>query len=121
MRPRLGQDWERVAVGAAFAKFSSPKPSFLSKDLHRTSFEPRLWRRLSNDDGIFGQNMDARLGSRCMSQRDAYPSRISVLDENQDAALDLEEIKQKKLDAQIGEGGYGPVFKGVLDNTDVAM
>lgn len=25
------------------------------------------------------------------------------------------------MDGKIGEGGYGPVFKGVLDNTDVAV
>ncbi|KAL5057077.1 hypothetical protein RYX36_028681 [Vicia faba] len=205
---------------------SSPKPSYLSKDLHRTSFEPRLGRRLSNDGGTFGQNMDARLGSRCVSQRDSYPPRMSILDENQDvsqngmerdinrfkqeqkltkkcrsasvgrevgsskqkemqeewirrkarlieeAALDLSEAEKQKTSAEvetqkrkqeevgeneerigtsnenvdsnymfktygieeievgtnyfdlhgkIGEGGYGPVFKGVLDNTDVAV
>ncbi|XP_058774025.1 U-box domain-containing protein 34-like [Vicia villosa] len=169
---------------------SSPKPSYLSKDLHRTSFEPRLGRRLSNDGGTFGQNMDARLGSRCLSQRDTYSSKMSISDENQDNGTEREtnrlkqdqkytkkgrsasvgravgsskqkvitDIKQEGVgeneerigtsnenvdnsymfktysieeieigtnyfdpDGKIGEGGYGPVFKGVLDNTDVAV
>jgi len=45
----------------------------------------RLRRRLSSDGGSFGQKKDARLGSRCMSQRETYPRRTSLSDENQDA------------------------------------
>ncbi|KAI5413687.1 hypothetical protein KIW84_058017 [Lathyrus oleraceus] len=56
--------------------------------------------------------------------------RIGTSNENVDnnymfKTYNIEEIEigtnYFDLDAKIGEGGYGPVFKGVLDNTDVAV
>ncbi|AES67806.1 U-box domain-containing protein 52 [Medicago truncatula] len=166
---------------------SSPKPDYLTKDLNRKSLN-KIRRRLSSDGGSFGQKKDARIGSRCMSQRETYPRRISLSDDNQDSnsmETEINRLKQEQkrtkkksrsasvgreagfakqkvinvheedeeermttsneiernkfifkrynieeievatnyfdMDGKIGEGGYGPVFKGVLDNTDVAV